>query len=90
MVVKVSSKHQITIPKTIADAFSLKKGDVLEIERKGDKIIMTPKEVILEDKYPIEDLKAADKVLSKELPKEEVSFESSKEALSYLKKGMKK
>ena len=33
MVVKVSSKHQITIPKDIADSFHLKKGDVLEVER---------------------------------------------------------
>jgi len=90
MVVKVSSKHQVTIPKDIAEAFNLKKGDVLEVERKGNRIIMVPKEVILEDKYPQEDLEAAEKVLSKGLPEEEISFKSSKSALSYLKKGMEK
>lgn len=56
MVVKISSKHQVTIPKDIARAFHLRKGDVLEVERRRNKIIMTPKEVILEDKYPQEDL----------------------------------
>ena len=51
---------------------------------------MIPKEVILEDKYPIEDLEVADKALSGALTKEEISFESSKKALSYLKKKIKK
>ena len=59
MVVKISSKHQVTIPKEIAQVFDLRKGDVLEIIRKGNKIIMIPKVVILEDKYPKEDLEAA-------------------------------
>ena len=31
------------------------------MERQDNKIIMIPKEVILEDKYPVEDLKAAEK-----------------------------
>ena len=90
MVVKISSKNQVTIPKDIARAFDLKKGDILEVERKGNKIIMVPKEVILEDKYPIEDLEAADKALSGKLSKEEVSFDSDKEALSYLRNKIKK
>jgi len=90
MVVKISSKHQVTIPKEIADAFDLKKGDVLEVMRKGNKIIMIPKEVIYEDKYPKEDLEAAEKVLSKGSPKEEVTFESGEEMISSLKKRVKK
>ena len=90
MVIKISSKHQVTIPKDIAETFHLKKGDVLEVERQGNKIIMIPKEVILEDKYPLEDLESADKALSKGMAKEEVSFKSSKSALSYLRKKMKK
>jgi len=90
MVIKVSSKHQVTIPKPIADAFDLKKGDVLEVKKEGDRIIMIPKEVILEDKYPKEDLEAAERALSRGLPKEEISFESNKLALSYLKKKIKK
>ncbi|MFH1309840.1 MAG: AbrB/MazE/SpoVT family DNA-binding domain-containing protein [Candidatus Omnitrophota bacterium] len=90
MVVKISSKHQVTIPKEIADAFDLKKGDVLEVMRKGNKIIMIPKEVILEDKYPNEDLEAAEKVLSKGLPKEEIVYESGEEMITSLKKRMKK
>ena len=90
MVSKVSSKHQVTIPKPIADAFDLKKGDVLEIERQGNKIIMTPKEVIFEDKYPKEDLEAAERALSKGLPKEEIAFKSGVEMVKFFKKRIKK
>lgn len=90
MVTKVSSKHQVTIPKPIADAFDLKKGDVLEVKIQGDKIIMVPKEVILEDKYPKEDLEAAEKALFKGLPKEEVAFKSGAEMLKFFKKRIKK
>ncbi|MCK5494522.1 MAG: AbrB/MazE/SpoVT family DNA-binding domain-containing protein [Candidatus Omnitrophica bacterium] len=90
MVVKVSSKHQVTIPKDIAKAFHLRKGDVLEVERQGNKIIMIPKEVILEDKYPREDLEATEKVLSKGLPKEEISFKSGSDMTRFLKKRIKK
>ncbi|MBU4305457.1 MAG: AbrB/MazE/SpoVT family DNA-binding domain-containing protein [Candidatus Omnitrophica bacterium] len=90
MVVKVSSKNQVTIPKDIAEAFNLKKGDVLEVERQGNKIIMIPKEVILEDKYLREDLEAAEKVLSKGLPKEEINFKSGSAMTCFLKKRIKK
>ncbi len=90
MVVKISSKHQVTIPKDIADAFNLKKGDVLEVEKIGNRIIMIPKEVILEDKYPMEDLEAAEKVLSKGLPKEEIVFKSGEAMVAHFKKRIKK
>ena len=90
MVITVSSKHQVTIPKEIAEAFHLKKGDVLEVERKGNKIIMIPKEVILEDKYLREDLEAAEKVLSKGLPREEIAFGSGAAMVRHFKKRIKK
>ena len=90
MLTKVSVKHQITIPKNIAVAFNLKRGDVLEIERKGNKIIMIPKEVILEDKYPQETLDAAEKALAKKLPKEEIAFNSGAAVVDYFKKRIKK
>lgn len=90
MVVKVSTKHQVTIPKDIADAFHLKRGDVLEVEREGNRIIMIPKEIILEDKYPQEDLVLAEKALSEKLPKKEVVFKSGTAMLKYFKKKVKK
>ncbi len=90
MIVKVSSKHQITIPKDIAEAFNLKKGDVLEVERKKNKIVMIPKDVILEDKYPQEDLEAAEKALSEGLHREELVFKSGAAMGRYLKKRIKK
>lgn len=90
MVVKISSKHQVTIPKGIAEAFHLKKGDVLEIARQGNRIIMVPKEVILEDKYPQEDLEAAEEVLAKGLPEEEVAFKSGAAMIKHFKNRIKK
>ena len=90
MIARVSSRHQVTIPKAIAEAFDLKKGDVLEVERQGHKIIMIPKEVIFEDKYPREDLERAEDVLSKGLSGEEVSFSSGAEMIRAFKKRTKK
>lgn len=89
MVAKVSSKHQITIPAPIAAAFRLKKGDVLDIRRNGHEIVMIPKEVIYEEKYPQEDLEAAEAVLGQGLPKEEVKFRSAAALVKHLKKRMK-
>ncbi|MEK6647167.1 MAG: AbrB/MazE/SpoVT family DNA-binding domain-containing protein [Candidatus Firestonebacteria bacterium] len=90
MVVKISSKHQVTIPYDIANAFDLKKGDFMEIEKVGNKIIMLPKEVIFEDKYPQEYLEATEKVLSKGLPKEEITFKTGETMMKYFKKRIKK
>ena len=90
MISKISSKNQITIPKRIADALDLKKGDILEVEKKGNKIVMIPKEVIYKDKYPQEDLAAAEKVLSKDLSGEEVDFESGAAMTEYFRKRTKK
>ena len=90
MIVKISSKNQVTIPKNIANIFRLRKGDVLDVSKEGNKIIMIPKEVILEDKYPQEDLEGAEKVLSKGLPHEEVSFKSGAEMSKFFKKRIKK
>ena len=90
MVVKISSKHQVTIPKNIAEIFNLKKGDVLEVAREGNMIIMTPKEVILEDKYSKEDLEKAEELLSKERPHVEKTFKSGDAMLQHFKKKVKK
>lgn len=90
MVVKISSKNQVTIPKNIAQVFRLRKGDVLEVSQEGNRIIMIPKEVILEDKYPQEDLEAAEKVLSKGVCERGVSFKSGDEMNKFFKKRIKK
>jgi AbrB family looped-hinge helix DNA binding protein len=87
---KISSKNQITIPKDIASFFHLRKGDVLEIEKKDNKIIMIPKEVIYEDKYTAEDLQRAEKILMKSNPSKEITYESGDELIKSLKKRIKK
>lgn len=90
MIMKISSKNQITIPKEIASYFHLKKGDVLEIEKNDNKIIMIPKEVIYEDKYPAEDLERAEKIILKSNPSKEITYESGTEMIKNLKKRIKK
>ena len=90
MMAKLSSKHQITIPSIIASVFHLKKGDILEIETEGNRIVMTPKEVIYEDKYSAADLQAAEQVLSKGLPKEEISLGQGEKMVGSFRKRMKK
>lgn len=41
-IVRVSPKHQITIPKPIFDELKLKVGDVLEVTAKNGKIMLAP------------------------------------------------
>jgi len=90
MVVKISSKNQVTIPKDIAHVFRLRKGDVLEVKRDGNKIIMIPKEVILEDKYTQEDLEEAEKALLKGVHEKGISFKSGAGMTKFFKKRVKK
>ena len=90
MVIKVSSKHQVTIPNGIARAFHLKKGDIIDVEIVKNRIVMTPKEVIYRDKYPKKDLLRAQKVLSKKNPKEETEYKSGAAMIKALKRMAKK
>lgn len=90
MVVKVSSKNQVTIPKDIADVFAIHQGDFLEVQILNNKIVMTPKEMILEDKYPLADLEGAEKTLAQGLPDEEITFSSGKDLVKELRKRVKK
>jgi len=39
---KLSSKHQITIPKDVREALGLKAGDRLYIAREGGKLVLRP------------------------------------------------
>lgn len=47
--------------------------------------ITIPKEMILEDKYPLPDLEGAEKILAQGLSKEEIIFPSGKGLIKELK-----
>lgn len=49
-IVKLGRSRQVTIPKKLFEELELKEGDYLEVERKGDQLILTPKELIDRDK----------------------------------------
>ena len=89
MLVKVSARHLICVPHQICRAIGIDTGDYVDMRVENHKIIMVPKQVVVEDKYPVEDLKAAQKKLSKP-QKGEVSFASPEEAINYLDKRIKK
>ncbi|MEK7085344.1 MAG: AbrB/MazE/SpoVT family DNA-binding domain-containing protein [Patescibacteria group bacterium] len=43
---RLGRSRQIAIPKQLHDALGLSAGDIVEFERKGNKIILTPQDVI--------------------------------------------
>ena len=53
--VKVGVSRQIVIPKRVYDQLRLSSGDYLEVELEGDRLILTPKELV--DKRLAESLK---------------------------------
>jgi AbrB family looped-hinge helix DNA binding protein len=90
MLAKVSSKNQVVIPKIICAVFGLFKGDFVDFQITGKKITMEPKRVVLKDKYPVQDLKAAQLALSKGKAGKEHVFESGDEMVSFFKAKIKK
>ncbi len=44
--VKVGASRQVAIPKQLHDELGLSPGDYLEVERRGNQLIMTPKSLV--------------------------------------------
>jgi AbrB family looped-hinge helix DNA binding protein len=51
--VRVKQKGQVTIPADIREQLGLDEGDFVEVARKGESIVLTPKEVV--DRHPAAD-----------------------------------
>ena len=47
--VRISSNNQVAIPAFIVRDLKLKKGSYLEVEEKGRKIVITPKQLVDEE-----------------------------------------
>lgn len=45
-IVKIGVSRQVVIPKKIHDELGLAPGDYLEVERRGDKVVLTPKTLV--------------------------------------------
>ena len=45
-VVKVGSSRQVAIPKAVHDQLGLSPGDYLEVEVRGNQLILTPKQLV--------------------------------------------
>lgn len=57
-ITKVGPKYQVTIPKAARDAVQLKVGDFVDIERKGNKLVLIPKRLV--EKHPEIDRRLAE------------------------------
>ena len=44
--IKVGASRQVAIPKKLHDELGLSPGDYLEIERKGNQLVLTPKSLV--------------------------------------------
>ena len=85
MTITMSEKHQVTIPKRIADAFRLKRGSLFEVEVKGNRIELIPLDV-REKTFTAEDYRKLDKLVARE---KGLAKKVTKEFISSLKKGKK-
>jgi len=46
LLARVGVSRQVAIPKKIHDELGLVAGDIVEVERKGNQIILTPKDIV--------------------------------------------
>lgn len=46
MLGRLGASRQVAIPKKLHDELGLSAGDIIEFERKGNQIVLTPKDVI--------------------------------------------
>jgi len=69
MTVTMSEKHQVTIPKKIADILNLKKGSLFTVEVRENRIELIPVEV-KERVYTAEDYRKLDRLRELERGKE--------------------
>jgi len=83
MTITMTAKHQITLPKQIADAFGLKKGTLFDIHVRKDKIELIPLE-IKPKSFTQEQYKKLDLLFEKEKGK---AKRVSKKFISKLKQG---
>ncbi len=78
MLAKLSSRRQFVVPKSIAMALHLKPGDLLNVTRKNNSIVLTP--VDIEERYDPDLIAGASKALRKGL-EEGKTFGSFKEMI---------
>ena len=46
LLARVGASRQVAIPKKLHDELGLTAGDIVEVERKGNQIILTPKDLV--------------------------------------------
>ena len=83
MTITMTAKHQITLPKQIADAFGLKKGTLFDVHVAKNKIELIPLEIKPKE-FTEQQYKKLDLLFEKE---KGVAKKITKEYVSHLKKG---
>lgn len=85
MTITLSSKNQITIPKKIVDALRLEKGAMFDVKLNGNKIQITPVEVVEKDPFTDEEYAKMEEIYQKE---KDQAIPVTKEFIEKLKKGI--
>jgi AbrB family looped-hinge helix DNA binding protein len=55
---KLGQRRQVVIPKDICEELGLEEGDYVEVERQGNKLVLTPKRLV--EKHPEIDRRLAE------------------------------
>ncbi len=90
--VRVKEKHQVTIPAEVRKKLNLKVGDYLEVETRGDVILLRPKAVVVVDRAKEKAWKRLHALLDQvhhkigQVPEEEVE-QAVREAIQALREG---
>ena len=46
LLARIGASRQVAIPKKLHDELGLAAGDIVEVERKGNQIVLTPKDIV--------------------------------------------
>ena len=79
---RLGASRQVAIPKKLHDELGLSAGDIIEFERKGHQIVLTPKDVV--------ERSIAEGLEDMRMGRVSPAFSSAKAAISYLHRQTKK
>ncbi len=86
---RVGPKHQITIPREAFEPLGLQPGDYLEVQVRGDALVLVPQKLIPRDQawFWRRDWQEREREAEQEIERGELSgpFETAEELLRYLR-----
>jgi len=88
-VTRVGPKHQITIPQEVFEQMGLQQGDFLEVQMRGDSLVLVPQKLIPRDQawFWTKDWQEREREADEAIARGELSgpFESADELIRHLR-----